>query len=177
MYSRHIFLVGPMGAGKSTLGEPLAKRLKRPFYDMDAMIVSKGRRSIPDIFEHDGECTFRAMESALLAELCKRDTAAVIATGGGVIISAPNRLRMQQNGIVIWLDVPPDVAAARIRGDRNRPLLSGVNPLHKARELDVLRRPLYRASSRHAVRVDKLSPHDSVNDILTFLTCSPDGLM
>jgi len=171
MTDKHVFLIGPMGAGKSTIGIPLAERLKRTFYDMDQMVVEKTGRSIPEIFADDGECNFRALEGQMLAELCAGEEPVVIATGGGVVLSAPNRKRMQDSGYVIWLDVPPEVAAKRIRGDSNRPLLLGVDALQKARELDHKRRPLYTAIADHSVRTDQLAPADVVEDILEFLGC------
>jgi len=70
MTDKHIFLIGPMGAGKSTIGVSLAERLKRPFFDMDQMIVERTGRNIPEIFADDGECNFRALEGQMLAELC-----------------------------------------------------------------------------------------------------------
>jgi len=168
----HVFLIGPMGAGKSTIGVPLAERLKRPFFDMDQMVVKKTGRSIPEIFADDGECNFRALEGQMLAELCGGKVPAVIATGGGVVLSAPNCKRITSSGTAIWLDVPPEVAAERISGDANRPLLLGVDALQKARELDHKRRPLYTSIAAHMVRTDQLAPADAVEDILEFLGCS-----
>jgi len=169
MTDKHVFLIGPMGAGKSTIGKPLSERLERPFYDMDQMIVEKTGRSIPEIFANDGECNFRAMEGQMLAELCAGKEPAVIATGGGVVLSAPNRKRMQDSGNVIWLDVPPEVAAERIKDDANRPLLLGVDALQKARELDHQRRNLYISISEYQVRTDQLEPEAAVEGIINFL--------
>ena len=165
----HIFLIGPMGAGKSTIGVPLAERLGCPFHDMDHLIVEKTGRRIPEIFANDGECNFRALEGQMLAELCAGKEDAVIATGGGVVLSAPNRKRITSSGTPVWLDVPPEVAAERISGDANRPLLLGVDTLQKARELDHKRRPLYTSIAAHTVRTGDLSPADAVDDILEFL--------
>jgi shikimate kinase len=165
----HVFLIGPMGAGKSTIGVPLAERLKRSFHDMDQMIVEKTGRSIPEIFADDGECDFRALEGQMLAELCAGEEPVVIATGGGVVLSAPNRKRMQDSGYVIWLDVPPEIAAERIRGDSNRPLLLGVDALQKARELDHKRRNIYASIAEYQVHTDQLEPEAAVEGIIGFL--------
>ncbi|MDQ6958003.1 MAG: shikimate kinase [Mariprofundaceae bacterium] len=167
----HVFLTGPMGAGKSTIGIPLSERLERTFYDMDQMIVEKTGRSIPEIFADDGECNFRALEGQMLADLCAGKEPAVIATGGGVVLSVPNCKRITSSGTAIWLDAPPEVAAERISGDANRPLLLGVDTLQKARELDYTRRPLYASIAAHTVRTDQLAPTDAVEDILEFLGC------
>jgi len=169
MADKHIFLIGPMGAGKSTIGVPLAERLERVFYDMDQMIVEKTGRSIPDIFVDDGECNFRALEGQMLAELGAGKEPAVIATGGGVVLSVPNCKRITSSGTAIWLDVQPEAAAGRIGGDTNRPLLLGVDVLQKARELDHKRRPLYTSIAAHTVHTDQLTPANAVEDILEFL--------
>jgi len=165
----HVFLIGPMGAGKSTIGAPLAERLGRPFRDMDRMIVKKTGRSIPQIFADDGECNFRALEGQMLSELCASKEPAVIATGGGVVLSAPNRKRMQGSGTIVWLDVSPELVAERIRGDTNRPLLIGVDTLQKARQLDHQRRRLYASIAEYKVCTDQLEPEATVEGIIGFL--------
>ncbi len=172
----HIFLIGPMGAGKSTIGAPLAERLKRPFFDMDHMIAGKTGCSIPEIFADGGEGNFRALEERTLAELRTGTPPAVVATGGGVVLSAANRKRMISSGTAIWLDAPAEVAAQRIRGDANRPLLRGVDALQKARELDRMRRPLYASIASYMVRTDQLAPTDAVEDILEFLGTAASDL-
>ena len=164
--TRKIFLVGPMGAGKSTIGHLLSKRLKRPFTDMDEMIVERTGRSIPEIFAQDGEPVFREIESAVLDELCASAKSAIIATGGGAIIAETNRKRMQSNGLVVWLDVSPEAAARRIAGDANRPLLHGVDVQEKARQLDLQRRPLYASISDIHVETDRFEPEQAVDLIL-----------
>ncbi len=166
---RRIFLIGPMGAGKSTIGRLLAGRLSMPFRDMDALIVAQTGRSIPDIFAHEGESAFRALESQMLETLCREEGGAVIATGGGAPVSAPNRERMQRSGRIVWLDAPPEVVAERIRGDANRPLLAGADALCKARELDALRRPIYAAIAEFRVRTDQLGPHAAAERIAALL--------
>ncbi len=169
MKGSRIFLIGPMGAGKSTIGEPLARQLKLPFVDMDRMIVEQTGRTIPQIFAEDGECSFRALEGRMLAELCASERPSVVATGGGIVLSAPNRERMHQAGVIIWLDVPPAIAAGRIRGDSNRPLLADVDVSGKARELDHARRPLYAGIADHQVHTDRLTAYEAVADIIVFL--------
>ncbi len=165
----HVFLIGPMGAGKSTIGRLLAERLSRPFLDMDDIIVARSGRSIPDIFACDGECAFRALEGQTLEALCRREEPAVIATGGGVVLAAPNRERIRRAGLAVWLDAPPEVVAARIAGDANRPLIAGGDALARARELDSRRRPLYAGAADFTVRTDACDPEEAAARIAAWL--------
>ena len=105
-----MILIGPMGSGKSTIGKLLASRLSLSFMDMDEVIVQKAGKSIPRIFEEDGECVFRALEGESLEALASNSEPKVIATGGGAVLSVPNRERIKRAGRVIWLDAPPDRA-------------------------------------------------------------------
>jgi len=139
-----IILIGSMGAGKSTIGRRLAARLKLPCVDLDQIIVEQAGKSIPSIFEDEGEGAFRVLESQCLKDVCSDGVAKIIATGGGVVLTEDNRDIMQQSGFVVWLDASAETLARRIRGDSNRPLLHGVNPLQRAKELDAQRRPLYK---------------------------------
>lgn len=161
-----IFLIGPMGAGKSTIGRMLSEQLQTPFIDMDEVIVERAGRSIPEIFKEDGEPAFRAIESAVLGELCASTEGGIVATGGGAVLSSGNRERMQASGRVVWLDVSPEAAARRIAGDTNRPLLHGVDALEKARQLDGERRPLYISIADVHVETDQSTPKQCVDLIL-----------
>lgn len=170
-----ITLIGPMGAGKSTVGRLLAARLHWPFVDVDEVIVSRAGKSIPDIFERDGQCIFRALEGEVLAEICSDAKAKVVAAGGGAVLAQANRELMRAAGPVIWLDVAPEVSASRIQGDRNRPLLAGVDPLAKARELDRQRRPLYASAGHLHLHTDQMIPSQAVDAICAFLSEWPHG--
>ncbi len=160
-------LIGPMGAGKSTIGRLLAARLGFDFVDMDERIVEKAGKSIPRIFEEDGECVFRALEGEVLQALCTAHEKQVLATGGGAILSAPNRERIKHAGVVIWLDAPPELLAKRMIGDKNRPLLKGVDVLSKAKELDRQRRKHYEACANFRVDTSKLSAKQAVEEIMS----------
>lgn len=159
-----------MGAGKSTIGRLLAARLRILFTDLDELIVELAGKSIPRIFEEDGECVFRATEGSLLDKLVSDGEKKVLATGGGVIMSAPNRDRLKKGGPVIWLDVLPEVSAQRISGDANRPLISGIDPLQKARELDRMRRSKYEACADFRVDTGSMSAEEAVDAIIAFLS-------
>ena len=139
----NIYLVGLMGAGKTTVGRQLARRLGRRFYDSDHEIVARTGVAIPTIFEIEGEEGFRRRESQTIAELtATRDI--VLATGGGVVLNPENRRLLRDTGWVVYLNVPPGMLYERTRHDRNRPLLRVADPLGKLEELHALRDPLYR---------------------------------
>ncbi|MFN3712446.1 MAG: shikimate kinase AroK [Alcanivoracaceae bacterium] len=145
-----IFLIGPMGAGKSTLGRHLAHILKRPFYDSDKVIEERTGADIPWIFEKEGEEGFRRREEEVIDELT-RQPGIVLATGGGVVMRELNRQHLHDRGTVIYLWTPVEVQLARTRQDRNRPLLQQPDPERVLRELFAIRDPLYRTTCHHLV--------------------------
>ena len=140
---RNIYLVGLMGAGKTTVGRQLAKRLGRPFFDSDHEIVERTGVPIPTIFEIEGEEGFRRREAQAIAEL-SNEHGIVLATGGGAVLSPENRNCLRETGWVAYLQVPPVMLYERTRHDRNRPLLRVEDPLSKLEELYAVRDPLYR---------------------------------
>jgi shikimate kinase len=139
----NIYLVGLMGAGKTTVGRQLARRLGRRFVDVDHEIVERTGVSIPTIFEIEGEEGFRRREAQAIAELTSA-TDVVLATGGGVVLNPENRNRLHDTGWVVYLNVPPALLYERTRHDRNRPLLRVPDPKAKLEELHAIRDPLYR---------------------------------
>jgi shikimate kinase len=140
----NIFLVGLMGAGKTTVGRRLAKRLGKSFYDCDEEIERTTGVKIPVIFDIEGEAGFRAREARMLAELVVRSDI-VLATGGGAVLSADNRKLLAENGMVVYLRALASDLWARTRHDRNRPLLKTDQPLARLEELYAERDPLYRS--------------------------------
>ncbi|PKO27313.1 MAG: shikimate kinase [Betaproteobacteria bacterium HGW-Betaproteobacteria-5] len=147
---RNIYLVGLMGAGKTTVGRQLAKRLARPFFDSDHEIVERTGVPIPTIFEIEGEEGFRRREVQTIHELT--ETAGIVmATGGGVVLNSENRRRLHDTGWVVYLNVPPALLFERTRHDRNRPLLHVADPLVKLEELHASRDPLYRETAHFIV--------------------------
>ena len=139
----NIYLIGLMGAGKTTVGRQLAKRMGRPFLDSDQEIVERTGVPIPTIFEIEGEGGFRRREAQILADLTARP-GIVMATGGGIVLNPENRRCLHETGWVVYLNVPPLLLYERTKQDRNRPLLRVSDPLAKLEELYAIRDPLYR---------------------------------
>ncbi len=140
--SGNLFLVGLMGAGKSSVGRLLAKRLGKTFVDCDHELESRTGVRIPVIFEIEGETGFRAREATLIAELTARDNI-VLATGGGAVLSAENRALLARRGCVVYLRAAVDELWRRTRHDKNRPLLQTGDPRARLAELLAVREPLY----------------------------------
>lgn len=138
-----IFLVGLMGAGKTSVGRLLAKRFGKTFYDCDQEIERRTGVKIPVIFEIEGEAGFRAREAAVLKELASLNDI-VLATGGGAVSREENRQVLMKNGTVVYLRASLDDLWQRTRHDRNRPLLRTPDPRAKLEELFAERDPLYR---------------------------------
>jgi shikimate kinase len=139
----NIFLVGMMGAGKTSVARVLAKRLNKVFYDSDHVIEDRTGVKIPVIFEIEGESGFRHRESAVLDELTALDEI-VLATGGGAILAQENRDRLRNRGTVVYLRASVKDLLNRTRHDKNRPLLQTADPRARLNELYELRDPLYR---------------------------------
>jgi len=154
-----------MGAGKTTVGRQLAKRLGRPFYDSDHEIVERTGVPIPTIFEIEGEEGFRRRESQAIEELTA-STDIVLATGGGVVLNPENRARLHNTGWVVYLNVPPTLLFERTRHDRNRPLLRVPDPLAKLEELHRQRDPLYREAAHTIVEGSQLVASGIVQHLL-----------
>ncbi|KAF0808174.1 shikimate kinase [Alcanivorax sp. S71-1-4] len=145
-----IYLVGPMGAGKSTLGRYLGQQLGRPFHDSDKVIVDRTGADIPWIFDMEGEEGFRRREEEIIEELTRLPEI-VMATGGGAVLREANRRHLHERGVVFYLWTPVEVQLARTRHDRNRPLLQTADPERVLRELMAVRDPLYRAVAHHII--------------------------
>jgi shikimate kinase len=139
----NIFLVGMMGAGKTTVARLLAGRLNRTFIDSDHELEARCGVKVPVIFEIEGEDGFRHREAAVLDELTSR-TGIVLATGGGAVLKEENRQRLASRGVVIYLRAQPHDLYMRTRHDKNRPLLATPDPQKRLEELFHQRDPLYR---------------------------------
>jgi shikimate kinase len=141
--SRNIFLVGLMGAGKTTVGRQLAQHLRKQFIDADQEIVRRTGVPISTIFEIEGEEGFRTREAQVLDGLSALEDV-VLATGGGVVLRLENRARLRERGFVIYLRARPRDLYLRTRHDKARPLLQTGDPLTRLEDLFATRDPLYR---------------------------------
>nr|WP_188706218.1 shikimate kinase [Silvimonas iriomotensis] len=139
----NFFLVGLMGAGKTTVGRALARATGKTFYDSDHEIEARTGVRIPTIFELEGETGFRARECAVIAELTTMPDI-VLATGGGAVLNPDNRAALRRGGLVIYLRASVDDLYLRTAHDKNRPLLQTANPKQRLAELFEVRDPLYR---------------------------------
>jgi shikimate kinase len=138
----NLFLVGPMGAGKSTIGRRLADHFGLAFFDLDIEIESRTGASVTLIFELEGEAGFREREAAVLAELAAGEDR-VLATGGGTILSEPNRRLLRTRGFVLYLRASVAQQLARLARDRKRPLLQGADKRQRLETLARERESLY----------------------------------
>ncbi|MBU3055149.1 shikimate kinase AroK [Pseudomonas indica] len=169
---RNVILVGPMGAGKSTIGRLLAKELRFPFKDSDKEIEQRTGADIPWIFDVEGEQGFRDREQAMLAELCDLG-GVVLATGGGAVLRPENRQALRAGGRVVYLHTSVAQQLDRTARDRNRPLLRTADPGAVLRGLMEIRDPLYREIADIIVETDERPPRMVVQEILERLQSLP----
>lgn len=168
----NIFLIGPMGAGKSTIGKLLAKTLGRDFCDSDKEIERRTGVSIPMIFDYEGEAGFRRREAEVLAQLAEQE-AAIIATGGGAVIMPENRELMQRRGFVVYLKCSVEKQMERTHKDTNRPLLQTDDPRQRLRDLFAERDPLYAGIADLTVDTGAVSGQSAVKRIVSALQQVP----
>jgi shikimate kinase len=161
----NLFLIGPMGAGKTTLGRMIAAELNRPFFDSDRIIEERTGVDIPTIFDYEGEQGFRLRESRIINELTRLNDI-VLATGGGVILRTENQQHLAQRGFVVYLKVSVKSQLERTSKDKSRPLLQIKDPETKLSELAVTRTPLYEATSDFSVDTDHHRTRTLKTDII-----------
>lgn len=158
-----VFLVGPMGAGKSTIGRLLADDLQLDFRDADREIEERSGVDIPWIFDKEGEAGFRDRETAMIEALSRLD-GVLVSTGGGVVGRAENR-ELMARGTVVYLYASVDEQVRRTAKDKKRPLLQNANPRKVLEELMAIRDPLYRDVADIIVNTDGRSPRAVANEI------------
>jgi shikimate kinase len=161
----NLFLVGPMAAGKSSIGRFLAKRLDKKFYDSDEEIEKRTGVNVKWIFDLEGEAGFRLREAAVIAELAKHSNI-VLATGGGTIVTPENRKILAKHGVVIYLKVSIESQLIRLEDDDKRPLLDVPDRHTVLLKLLEEREELYRKLSNVVVETDKRSIASVAQEII-----------
>ena len=167
-----IFLVGPMGAGKTTIGRHLAQSLGMEFRDSDLEIQRRTGVDIPTIFEYEGEAGFRARERQVIEDLTEVD-GCVLATGGGAVMATENVMRMRSSGKVVWLQASPAAIRRRMQADAgtaaNRPSLTGQGSLEEIAAVLAEREPLYAGAAHHLIDTDDLNTDEVVEKIVAII--------
>ena len=167
--SSNVFLVGPMGAGKSTIGRLLASDLRLEFKDTDKEIEDRSGVDIPWIFDMEGEAGFRNREATMLAELVKMSQI-LLATGGGVILKPENRRALANNGRVVYLRASINEQVRRTSRDKKRPLLQNDAPRQVLSDLMAEREPLYLEVADYVVETDRRSPKSVAEELSELLS-------
>lgn len=165
---QNIFLVGPMGAGKTTVGRYLAKILHREFYDSDQVVELRTGVDIAWIFDVEGEAGFRLREQTVIDELTQK-AGVILATGGGAVLNQENRKYLASRGIVVYLQATVEQQMERTEKDKRRPLLQTGNRQERLEDIIKSRDSLYREVSDHAFDTNQRSVRAVANDILKVL--------
>lgn len=162
----NIYLIGPMGAGKTSVGKCLAALSKMEFYDSDEEIKAVTGVDITWIFEEEGEAGFRKREANIINKLVQHNNI-ILSTGGGVVVTESNRKQLSQHGVVVYLQVSTDVQLKRTaRKKESRPVLMKHNSLEKLTQLNKIRHPLYSEIADLIYNTDKLTPKSLAENIL-----------
>ena len=164
----HLWLIGMMGSGKTTVGRLVAAAAGVEFHDVDLVVAQRRGASIPELWEREGEDAFRALESTVIEELSGAGPA-VISTGGGAILREANRRAMRRSGTVVWLQASPAVLAGRVGGGTGRPLLGNGGTEARLEELIEARRDAYLAAAHHTVSTEDRTPADVAREVQQWL--------
>ncbi|MEM6988116.1 MAG: shikimate kinase AroK [Pseudomonadota bacterium] len=171
----NLILIGPMGAGKTTVGRQLGRRLSCEFFDSDREIEKRTGVDIATIFEYEGEEGFRQREINMIDELTQK-TNIILATGGGSVLNPINQERMRNRGLIVLLNVTVDEQLARTRLDKTRPLLQTENPRAILERLREERLPIYRSLANLEVHSDNLNMKNVVRKICQYLDSKDEAL-
>lgn len=167
--TQSVYLIGPMGAGKSTIGRLLSQELKFEFYDSDKVIEERCGADIPWIFDKEGEAGFREREVSVIEEMTGV-SGIVLATGGGAILREENRRNLASRGTVVYLCTSVEQQLSRTSRDRNRPLLQTPDPEQVLRSLFAERDPLYRSVADIVIETDQRNPRWVVQELKKHLS-------
>ncbi len=168
----NIFLIGPMGVGKTTIGRYLAKNLHKEFYDSDHVIEERAGADIPWIFDVEGEASFREREAVVIGELTQLQDI-VLATGGGAVITSQNREALAARGVVVYLHASIDQLIKRTSHLKKRPLLLHHNPRDVFKMLQEHREKLYRELADYVFDTDSGSPVNIAKQIVNIINKAP----
>lgn len=163
-YSKNIYLIGPMGTGKTTIGKKLAEYLNLPFLDLDHEIEGRCGAEVAWIFEREGEVGFRQRETAMLDEITQTQ-GVVLATGGGAVLAPENRQMLKSRGLVVYLSSTLEQLVERTRRDKKRPLLQVDNPSEVLKTMLMARDPLYREVADIIVAARSNRPEKAAKDL------------
>lgn len=163
-YSENVFLVGPMGVGKTTIGRVLADLLGLEFFDSDREIETSTGADIPWIFDKEGESGFRVRETRMIEQLSNKQ-GIVLATGGGAVLAEENRQQLKNRGVVVYLRSSINHQIERTSRDKSRPLLQTSNPEQKISELMKIRDPLYQEVADIIIETNRRNPRAISQDI------------
>lgn len=166
MTTTRILLVGMMGAGKTTTGHLVARRLGWEYCDSDADVAALTGLTVPALFARDGEAAFRTAEARVLAAACRKETPTVLSVAGGAVLSPENRALIRASGTVVWLRARPDRLAERVGAGIGRPLL-GDDPAEAMVRLVKERAPYYAELADEVIDVDDLSPDDVAERVIS----------
>jgi len=162
----NIALIGFMGTGKTVVGQLLARKLGRKFVELDSLIEQKTGKSIPKIFQQDGEITFRELELEITKKAARMNNA-VIACGGGLVLNKINIDRLREGSIIVYLTASPRVILKRVSNETGqRPLLDVDNPIQTIRELLKFRKPLYERAADITTNTSKLGKNAVTEQII-----------
>ncbi len=173
MRRHNIFLIGPMGSGKTTIGRQLARRLNLEFYDSDRVIEERTGVSIPTIFDLEGESGFRQREREVIDQLTQMDHI-VLATGGGAVLNEENQRHLRERGTVIYLSASTEELFARTSKDKNRPLLQTENPRARIEQLLTERHPIYQELADYVINTGQSGLKTVIRDILRLVEKSSE---
>jgi shikimate kinase len=170
-----IILIGFMGAGKTSVGQLVARALGREFVDTDLLVQRQARMDINEIFQHEGEEGFRRREAAAI-DRAIAIPGRVVAVGGGAVLSAENRTALKQAGLLVYLRATPETLAGRLVGATDRPLLDSGDRVGRIRDLLVARGPIYETAGDLVVDTDRQSPEQSAGEVLEWYRRRVDEL-
>jgi shikimate kinase len=165
----HVFIIGMMGCGKTTVGRLVAERLGWRHLDSDEQVGRETGQTIPEILAHRGEAAFRAAEARALAAAAVSDTPTVVSVAGGAVLDPDNRHVLRRGGVVVWLRARMETLAQRVGDGAGRPLL-GDDPGAALRRLYAQRRPVYEELAQVVVDVDRLEPATVADRVLAGLS-------